>query len=68
MPRETAHANKWKRGLHQNCCCRAQWNSHCNKMSFFSVFVLGCRGHCKTAQQLVGTFFFSLLSAFGYMS
>lgn len=50
------------------CCCRAWLNSGCNKMSFFCVFVVGRRGHCKAAWQLVGTFFFSLVSTFGHMS
>lgn len=50
------------------CCCRAWLNSGCNKMSFFHMFIVGQRGHCKAAWQLVGTFFFSLVRAFGYMN
>lgn len=50
------------------CCCRAGLNSGCNKMRVFCVFVAGWRGRCKAAWQLVGTFFFSLVSIFGHMS
>lgn len=49
------------------CWCRARFSSSCNEMSFFCLFVTWQRPWWEAAQQLVGTFFFSVISVFGHL-